>query len=81
MHRHSMVTIFVATDLKLRRARARIRDVEERGKPLAEFEGCRHFVEIGERRWGLAQQQAADCILDIHHTFSYDAFFHASILS
>lgn len=74
----SMAKIFVVADLEIRRTRARVRDVEERGKPIEVFECRRHFVETGERRWGLDQVKSADCILEIHNAFSYDIFFGRS---
>ncbi|GLV54990.1 hypothetical protein KDH_18370 [Dictyobacter sp. S3.2.2.5] len=73
---HSIVKIFVVADLEIRRARARVRDVEERGKPIEVFDARRHFVELGERRWILQQERDADFMLEIHDTFSYDTFFN-----
>ncbi|GCE30857.1 hypothetical protein KDA_63410 [Dictyobacter alpinus] len=71
----SLIKVFVVADLDIRRARARVRDVEERGKSLEIFELRRHFVELGERRWILKQEGDADFILEIHNDFSYDTFF------
>ncbi|WP_162005491.1 uridine kinase family protein [Dictyobacter vulcani] len=72
---HSLVKVFVVADLDIRRARARVRDVEERGKALEVFELRRYFVELGEQRWGMMQERDADCVLEIHNDFSYDIFF------
>ncbi|GHO83648.1 uridine kinase family protein [Dictyobacter formicarum] len=71
----SIVKIFVVADLDIRRARARVRDVEERGKPIEVFDARRHFIELGERRWILQQERDADFALEIHDSFSYDTFF------
>ncbi|GCE23797.1 uridine kinase family protein [Dictyobacter kobayashii] len=71
----SIVKIFVVADLDIRRARARVRDVEERGKSIEVFDARRHFVELGERRWVLKQERDADFVLEIHNGFSYDEFF------
>jgi uridine kinase len=65
----AIVKVFIIADEAIRRARSAIRDVQERGKPLAELAKRLHFVEIGERRWVLEQAPHADYIIE---TNQYD---------
>ncbi|HTI15827.1 MAG TPA: hypothetical protein VL461_14885 [Dictyobacter sp.] len=68
-----LVSVFVVAEQMVRDARARQRDMTERGKPAAEFEKRRHFSHLGEQRWGLVQEQQADFVLRTD-TLAYQYF-------
>lgn len=74
----SLTAIFMNAPVAERHARARLRDIEERGKPVEEFEKHYHFVTLGEQRWVLAQASEADYLIETSNHFSYNAFFRAN---